>query len=232
MPAIECTRPYPLDDSGSAWVQVIGFTADTFEQGWYGEQDIACPDSVLHSVPQRRAEFFFGRYCARRALLELGGPPAQVAIGRCREPVWPPGILGSISHMACMAGAAVVQGVRHNGVGIDLEAVIDAARHRALRATAVNGHEYRYLQSLDGESLEVWLTIVFSAKESFFKAVYGVVRRHFGFSAVTVAELSPQAGTITLRLEVTLADELRQGSYCQLRYAQPAPGVILTSCLW
>jgi 4'-phosphopantetheinyl transferase EntD len=63
------------------------------------------PDAVLfpekeavisRAVGKRRREFRTVRHCARRALTELGLPPAAVLPGERREPVWPPGVVGSL----------------------------------------------------------------------------------------------------------------------------------------
>ena len=54
--------------------------------------------AVARAVPARRAEFAAGRRAAHRAMERLGVPAAPVAMGSDRAPVWPPGVIGSISH--------------------------------------------------------------------------------------------------------------------------------------
>ena len=51
---------------------------------------------ISRAVGKRRREFRTVRHCARRALTELGLPPAAVLPGERREPVWPPGVVGSL----------------------------------------------------------------------------------------------------------------------------------------
>jgi 4'-phosphopantetheinyl transferase EntD len=53
---------------------------------------------VARAVPQRRAEFATARHCARNALAELEVAPAPILTGANREPVWPHGFVGSITH--------------------------------------------------------------------------------------------------------------------------------------
>jgi 4'-phosphopantetheinyl transferase EntD len=50
------------------------------------------------SVARRRREFAAGRLCARRALAAIGGPWLPIPMGRLRQPIWPSGYDGSISH--------------------------------------------------------------------------------------------------------------------------------------
>src|SRR5208282_5779110 len=50
------------------------------------------------SVPKRAQEFAAGRVCARRALAELGVVDFPLRVGEDREPLWPEGTVGSITH--------------------------------------------------------------------------------------------------------------------------------------
>ena len=55
----------------------------------------------------RRQEFTAARTCARQALRELGLPETAILRGEHREPLWPPGIVGSITHCALYSAAVV-----------------------------------------------------------------------------------------------------------------------------
>ena len=55
---------------------------------------------MARAVPQRRREFFAGRLAAHRAMEALGHLPEPVPMGQDRAPVWPQGLVGSISHGA------------------------------------------------------------------------------------------------------------------------------------
>jgi 4'-phosphopantetheinyl transferase EntD len=79
---------------------------------------------VATAVKKRRHEFAAGRNCARRALAKLGWPDFPVLSGPNREPLWPPGVLGSITHChgycaAVAAPLAELKGIL--GIGIDAE---------------------------------------------------------------------------------------------------------------
>jgi 4'-phosphopantetheinyl transferase EntD len=73
------------------------------------------PDGVLfpeeaaisRAVEKRRRDFRTVRHCSRRALRELGVPPTAVAPGERRKPVWPPGVVGSLTHCTGYRAAAV-----------------------------------------------------------------------------------------------------------------------------
>lgn len=74
----------------------------------------------------RAREFASGRAYAKRALVMLGVGDADLPIGPNRSPLWPCGIVGSISHARCSDGhlhvaAAVARANTVSTLGIDIE---------------------------------------------------------------------------------------------------------------
>ena len=123
----------------------------------------------------RRADFSSGRRVARCALERVGFEPV---VGRDdRRPVWPPGAVGSITHAAGIALAAVARADAYDGIGVDLEAV-DAVSARV--ATRI-GTPMEQPTCADGAAL------LFSAKESIYKAVNPLVGEYLPFRAVSVS---------------------------------------------
>ena len=59
---------------------------------------------------KRRLDFAAGRVCARRAMAQLGVDGLPLLVGEKGQPVWPPGIVGSISHCEGHYGAAATPG--------------------------------------------------------------------------------------------------------------------------
>src|SRR5690242_5958922 len=80
--------------------------------------------AVAGAVAARRAEFAAGRSAARRALAELGIGPVALPVGERRMPVWPTGIVGSITHCVGLAAAAVAWADDLAALGIDVEPAI------------------------------------------------------------------------------------------------------------
>src|SRR5262249_37950297 len=76
---------------------------------------------VAQTVPKRRYEFATGRRCARAALAQLGFPPAPLLAGPDRAPLWPDGVVGSITHTDSYRAAAVARAEQLCSVGIDAE---------------------------------------------------------------------------------------------------------------
>src|SRR4051794_10899097 len=62
---------------------------------------------VEKAAPKRRREFALGRACARAALKGLGHGDAVIGKSANGAPIWPDGIIGSITHTASYAAALV-----------------------------------------------------------------------------------------------------------------------------
>lgn len=138
-------------------------------------------ESITRAVPERRAEFTTARHCARRALDRLGFEPVAILVGSSREPLWPEGVVGSLTHCEGYRAAAVAR------VRDMLTLGIDAENHRPLPEVArdfitVEG-EYQQLDTLSIHSPSIaWDRVLFSAKESVFKAWSPLARVSLDFT--------------------------------------------------
>ncbi|MEV0679579.1 4'-phosphopantetheinyl transferase superfamily protein [Actinosynnema sp. NPDC050436] len=153
---------------------------------------------VAKAVDKRRREFTTGRHCARTALGLLGYPPAPVLPGPSREPTWPAGVVGSITHCKGYRAAAVGRTSAVRSIGIDAEpdaptppGVLDAV---ALPAELAMVEELRARH--DGVS---WDRLLFSAKETVYKAWFPLARAWLGFEDAEVT-VHPDDGTFTARV--------------------------------
>jgi len=71
--------------------------------------------------PRRRREFAWGRHHAREALRHLGLTSLPILRRADRAPIWPSGIVGSISHSSCNCGAIVGRSSNLLAMGLDIE---------------------------------------------------------------------------------------------------------------
>jgi enterobactin synthetase component D len=182
-------------------------------------------------VRKRQAEFLFGRLAARHALERLGFPePDQmIAIGAHREPCWPSGIVGSISHAAGIAVAVTSTVKRHRGLGIDVEKVISPDLRAALLHAVLDRSELQILEAVACDmSLEERMTLVFSAKESLFKGSFRAVGHFFDFDAVRLTEIDSQSRRLDFALTDTLNSEFWSGRVLQVVYTFLTGDTILT----
>ena len=150
------------------------------------------------AVEGRRREFALGRSLARKALAELGYAAEPILRGAHREPQWPSGIVGSITHCAQYCAAAVAPATVLLAVGIDAE------RHRAIPDGVVRkiarDEELQWMRQRTDESIR-WDCVTFSAKESVFKAWFSLAHRWLGFDDVSLT-FDPPAGTFVAHLTI------------------------------
>lgn len=211
---------------------VVGFDSASFSDSQFSHASIACPEPVARSVQKRRAEFFYGRLCARFALHNIGVSSAQVDIGPNREPCWPQQVVGSITHSDVLAAGAVVSSDVCAGLGIDLAERIGRAASEELIGIVVSPREYKYLCTLSAcQDVDVCATLVFSAKESFFKAVFNQVQQYFDFDAIEVLDLDFAASTMQFEVQQTLCAGIIAGRRFRIPFVLLGKHV-LTVCRW
>jgi 4'-phosphopantetheinyl transferase EntD len=152
---------------------------------------------VERASDKRRREFTVGRECARIALGKLGVAPAPILIGERGAPRWPEGIVGSITHCDGYRAAAVAYADDVAAIGLDAEP--DDPLPRGVLDVISLPAERARLAALAGEWPAVcWDRLLFSAKESVYKAWFPLTGRWLGFEDADVT-ITP-AGTFTARL--------------------------------
>jgi 4'-phosphopantetheinyl transferase EntD len=124
---------------------------------------------IAHAVESRRRQYAAVRSCARACLARLGYARVPILPGIGGAPTWPAGVLGSMTHCAGYAAAAVGPLSRISAIGIDAEpdaplpeGVLD------LVATPAERDRLAVTQ-LEPDSPN-WDRLLFSAKEAVYKA--------------------------------------------------------------
>ncbi len=155
---------------------------------------------VARSVEKRRREFRTARACARRSMAVLGLPPVPILPGERGSPTWPAGVVGSMTHCDGYRAAAVAMGDKVRTVGIDAEP--NGPLPDGVLETIALPEEIEWLNGVAGDATGVcWDRLIFSAKESIYKAWFPLTRRWLGFEEAVVTP-DPAAGTFSARLLV------------------------------
>ena len=76
---------------------------------------------VAKAVAKRRREVTNARTCARRALAGLGIAETAIPRGPKGQPIWPTGVVGSITHTTGYVAAAVAHAAKVRSIGVDAE---------------------------------------------------------------------------------------------------------------
>ncbi|GAA1604694.1 4'-phosphopantetheinyl transferase family protein [Actinoplanes couchii] len=179
----------PSVTTAEAWAD------DPAETVFPGEEDL-----IARAGDGRRREFLTSRRCAREALAALGVPAVPIRPGPRREPLWPAGVAGSITHCTGYRAAAVGRVTDVAGIGIDAEPHAPLPP-RVLGAVTAPG-DVEHLEALTAADPGThWDRLLFSAKESVYKVWYPLTGRWLGFGDAAL-EIDPVERTFTARILV------------------------------
>ncbi|HET9379340.1 MAG TPA: 4'-phosphopantetheinyl transferase superfamily protein [Streptomyces sp.] len=203
--------------------------ADTAEASLFPEEAAL----VARAVAKRRREFAGVRACARSAMEKLGVPPQPVLPGERGAPTWPAGVVGSMTHCAGFCGAALARAGEVASLGIDAEPA-GPLPDGVLSAVALPAEAER-LRRLAAERPDVhWDRLLFSAKESVYKAWFPLTRKWLDFSEADI-EIVPEAGgrpAGTFRARLLVPGPVvggRRVEHFEGRWTAARPGLLATA---
>jgi 4'-phosphopantetheinyl transferase EntD len=146
---------------------------------------------VQNAVPSRVKEFAAGRNCARQALRQIGVPFGPILVGRHREPLFPDDVSGTITHTQGICAAAVIH--KQHGFHIGIDAEKNAPLDLGEMEYVLSKHERASLDQSRSVAGLARDRLIFSVKESFFKAFHQLVPVYIDFAAVRVDLLADQS---------------------------------------
>jgi 4'-phosphopantetheinyl transferase EntD len=155
---------------------------------------------IRDAVDGRRREFRTVRGCARLALAQLGIPRPALLPGERGAPSWPRGVVGSMTHCAGYRAAAVarVEDVVMLGVDAEPNAALPDDVLEAITTTRERTHHPVLAERVPSIC---WDRLLFSAKESIYKAWFPLTRRWLGFRDADIV-LHPETGTFDATFRV------------------------------
>jgi 4'-phosphopantetheinyl transferase EntD len=171
----------------------------------------------------RRNEFIAGRHCARAALAQLGHQPCAMPADADGLPIWPSGTLGSISHSRGLCCAVAAFATDHASLGVDVEKtnrLSPAAMARVLHPFEANeiGND------------QVLGSLLFSAKEAFFKNQYQVWKAQPSFKDLALKIHTESQHLSVQEIAAHLSKPLRDATLrMQFRY-QFLSDYVITLC--
>lgn len=175
------------------------------------------PEELAHlgsATKSRRDEFSTGRHCLRQALFEFDEIDQAISLLPDDDgvPRFPIGYIGSISHSRGLCIAVAAQSMNYAYLGIDIEKTTRLSKLAMKRV--VHSDEMNWV-----ESDQTKASLLFSAKEAFYKAQFPRWRCIGNFHDLTlcITESFQQAEILTISNQFPY--ELRaQANYIKFRY--------------
>lgn len=175
--------------------------------------------AVQKAVPKRQREFRAGRTAARQTLSQLGLPEQVIPRASDRSPVWPHGIVGSISHSDHSAVAVTARQENMRSLGIDIEPLGGVGRE--LWQLLFTAAEQVILQEAPA-----WTPVLFFAiKEAFYKLQHPLTGRMITFLEVELTLDQDSRCTLRLSNDSRPRDSL-QAESVEITYAQCAEEIV------
>jgi 4'-phosphopantetheinyl transferase EntD len=141
-----------------------------------------------NAVAKRRREFAAGRDAAHQAMALLGAPVQAIPVAENRAPVWPAGLVGSISHtrscaMAVVAHTGDMTAGNIRGLGLDVEEDKPLADDLWPAICSPGEQDWLRAQPNPGQLAK----LVFSAKEAAYKCQFTLSARYYGFDGMELS---------------------------------------------
>lgn len=173
------------------------------------------PAEIQRSIGSRRMEYLAGRYCAVQALLNLGVHEPWVGRNTDRSPSWPVKTHGSLSHTGDRVIACAGWQADYCGMGIDIEKTVQPEILPALQHLVFTGQDKRLVETSNLPLCQI-ATLLFSAKEAFYKFLYPQTLIHMDFTDVSL--LSFHQYTFTLQTNRDLGEFWKKGQVVRGMY--------------
>lgn len=203
-----------LNDS-DPWLAVNRFDPQRYSDALAVAWGIPLPSRLERAVNKRRAEYLASRQLARTVMARLGIDDFILTNAPDRSPCWPAGIQGSLSHSA---GVVVLALSRQPGcIGVDVEHLMSDATANETAELLMNPQEQQLLRSLP-VSFNAAATLLFSLKESLYKALWPRLHQPMDFQQAALERVDLSAQCATLRLTHHFSDRFTAGTAFQANF--------------
>lgn len=198
-----------INRNHNIYIFSCNFRLDQYQQNLFDKLGVIFPSDLSRAVSKRQAEFLAGRYAAKEAMQNSNidkEAVKTVGVGPHRCPIWPDKFIGSITHNKGKAICAVTGSDSFAQLGIDFQSYISNTAALQIEES-IHSNDEKKLLVKQGISSNVATTIIFSAKESIFKALYPKVKKYFGFEEAIVEAFSVKEGCLVITISNDLVNE-------------------------
>lgn len=225
----------PLALPDSPFITAAGFTAGSLllarcqfdQRHWridlHQRWLLPLPAALANAVVKRQSEHLASRWLARKVLVQFGVPDFVLRNATDRSPCWPAGIQASLSHSH---NQVVMVATREPlAVGVDVEQVMSDDTARETAEMLMNSQERMLLEQL-ALPFAQGATLLFSLKESLYKALWPQLHQPMDFSQAELRAADLTTGTARLRLTADFGHGFNRDVALQARFCCEAQRII------
>lgn len=174
------------------------------------------PEEIQLSIESRQIEYLAGRYCAVQALRGLGMTAPLVGRHSDRSPRWPAGTYGSLSHTDNRVLACAGWQSEYTGFGIDIEKTVPQEMLPSLEQLVFSVADRQWINHSSELTLCQTATLLFSAKEAFYKFICPHICTYLDFTDVSVVAFND--GEFAVELHKNLGRDWYKGKVVSGKY--------------
>ena len=178
------------------------FDSDLYTDDLFFEYNIIRNDYITKYTLSRKSEFLAGRILANFAISKLNENVIKTPIGYDGNgvPVWPNNVTGSISHTHNKVICAVANLEKYKSIGIDCERIFsDATAVKIIDFICEPSEVYTILEK--NIPLNIATTMLFSSKESIYKAFYPLKKQYLEFKSARLLFLDEHKMLFNLKID-------------------------------
>ena len=191
--------------------------------------EIPLPDSLVQAVDTRINYFRAGRICSIEGIGVLLHGRNDIVCPNMNTkgaPIWPQGIIGSISHSGKFGMGIFAKSESFSGLGIDFEMVDRSQSVLELAEFICTEKEIQILNK--GYTSEEAVLILFSSKESIYKAINQNIDCDISFHDVTLVKINEKK--LKFRLSYSVIKHFTHISEIEVFFHKNSD-FVLTLCL-
>lgn len=179
------------------------------------QKKVPTPEGFDKYAPKRQWEYLAGRIAAHEALSVLGIKDFFPVKTKSGAASWPDGFKGSITHSHGMVEAVVTNDSSIEYLGLDIEKIV-VEKQLSLSSRIFVKDNFEKLKENTKLSDVKLFSVVFSAKECLYKAIYAQVGEYFGFHKAKVVSIGD--GVLELEIVEDLSEQIKKGFSLKCRY--------------
>ena len=191
------------------------FDAERYDDGLSLNWGLPIPSSLQKAVKKRRAEYLASRWLAREVMHTSGVDDFLLQNHSDRSPVWPPGIQASLSHTDGAVALAVTR--QPLCVGIDIEMTMSASTAEETATVLMSDEERARLHALPLPFPQA-ATLLFSLKESLYKALWPQLHQPMDFLQASLREIDVKKQKAVLSLHQSFSSVFNTGTRLEAEF--------------
>lgn len=210
-----------LNDSCPLEIEVAQFSLPNFSPQLFTTTNLHFPQAIRNSVISRQAEYFATRYMVATLMHSLDANNFQLMNDQRRAPIWPAELMGSISHSENLAATVIGKKSRKRteNVGVDIQKMISPEIAEEVAPLVITLEELKVTGEL-GLTKDEAVSLVFSAKESIYKALNQYSSTELDFQSVSLFQIDNELMIFKPNLNLGRQLAAMQSLHCSYQYLE------------